>query len=71
MLMLKDYRKLAYDFEVFSKAGWWMLTVKDIDSGERTVIVDDKKKLKDYKLLLIDLNINHLKHHLLCLNFVK
>ena len=48
MLMLKDYRKLAYDFEVFSKAGWWMLTVKDIDSGERTVIVDDKKKLKDF-----------------------
>lgn len=46
--MLKDYRILSYDFEVFSKAGWWMLTAKDIDSGERTVIVDDKKKLKEF-----------------------
>ena len=46
--MLKDYRILGYDFEVFSEAGWWMMTAKDIESGERTVIVDDKKKIKDF-----------------------
>lgn len=45
---MKDYRKIAYDFEVFSKANWWMVVLIDIDSKEKTVIVNDKLKLKEF-----------------------
>lgn len=42
------YRKIAYDFEVFSKANWWMVVFIDVDSKEKTIILNDKNKLKEF-----------------------
>lgn len=43
-----NYRIIGYDFEVFSKANWWMVVFIDYQSKERTIILNNKKELKEY-----------------------
>ena len=40
--MLKDYRIIGYDFEVFSKAKWWCVTFKYHDTGQIITIKNDR-----------------------------
>lgn len=48
---MRDYKIIAYDFEVFSKAKWWMVCFIDCDTKEKTIILNDKKQLENfYKL---------------------
>lgn len=37
-----------YDFEVFSKANWWMIVLKNYETNEKLSILNDKQKLKDF-----------------------
>lgn len=45
---MKEYNKIFYDFEVFSKAKWWMVVFINYDTKEKTVILNDKKQLEVY-----------------------
>lgn len=49
-----------YDFEVFSKAKWWMVVFIDYDTREKTIVLNDKKKLEDfYKIHKKDIFIGY------------
>lgn len=39
---------LMYDFEVFSKANWWMVVIINYESKEKTIILNDKKQLEEF-----------------------
>ena len=39
---------ISYDFEVFSKAKWWCVTFIDVNTNERTTIINNSKQLKEY-----------------------
>ena len=34
------YNIIAYDFEVFSKAKWWMVVFIDYETREKTIILN-------------------------------
>lgn len=39
---------IAYDFEVFSKAKWWMVVFIDYETKEKTIILNNKQELEEY-----------------------
>ena len=43
-----DRQIWCYDFECFSKAKWWMVVFIEINSKEKTTILNDKKQLKEF-----------------------
>lgn len=42
------YNIIAYDFEVFSKAKWWMVVFIDYETREKTIILNNKQELEEY-----------------------
>jgi hypothetical protein len=50
ILKMKEYKKLFYDFEVFSNPNcrWWCVTFIDYDTREKTIILNDKKQLENF-----------------------
>lgn len=42
------YDIIAYDFEVFSKAKWWMVVFIDYETREKTIILNNKQELEEY-----------------------
>lgn len=39
---------IAYDFEVFSKAKWWMVVFIDYSTKDKTIILNNKKELEEF-----------------------
>lgn len=46
---MNNYKLLFYDFEVFAKL--WMVVIIDYDTKEKTIIINDKDKLKNFYTL--------------------
>lgn len=43
-----EFNLIFYDFEVFTKAKWWMVVFIDYKTKEKTIIIDNKKELEDF-----------------------
>lgn len=43
-----EFNLIMYDFEVFSKAGWWMVVFIDYKTKQKTIILNNKKELEDF-----------------------
>lgn len=46
-----SFNLIFYDFEVFSKAKWWMVVFIEYNTKKKTIILNDKKDLLDFYTL--------------------
>lgn len=51
---MSKHRLYFYDFEVFTKAKWWMVVFIDYETKEEFIIIDDKKELTNFHKEHID-----------------
>ena len=55
-----DRHLIFYDFEVFQNADFWLVVLIDYETKEKTIIINDKNKLKEfYKLHTEDIFIGY------------